>query len=32
MENVYAKGKYRDEVRPILINNWEATYFDFNET
>lgn len=22
------KGKYRDEVRPILINNWEATYFD----
>ena len=26
------KGKYRDEVRPILINNWEATYFDFNET
>ena len=26
------KGEYRDEVRPILINNWEATYFDFNET
>ena len=26
------KGKYRDEVRPILINNWEATYFDFNDT
>ena len=26
------KGKYRDEVRPLLINNWEATYFDFNET
>lgn len=26
------RGKYRDEVRPILINNWEATYFDFNET
>lgn len=25
------KGKYRDEVRPILINNWEATYFDFNK-
>ena len=25
------KGKYRDKVRPILINNWEATYFDFNE-
>lgn len=26
-----ARGKYRDKVRPILINNWEATYFDFNE-
>lgn len=25
------RGKYRDEVRPILANNWEATYFDFNE-
>ncbi len=25
------KGKYRDEIRPILINNWEATYFDFND-
>ncbi len=26
-----ARGKWRDEGRPILINNWEATYFDFNE-
>lgn len=25
------RGKYRDVERPILINNWEATYFDFNE-
>ena len=25
------RGKYRDAERPILINNWEATYFDFNE-
>ncbi|MFP4661186.1 MAG: alpha-galactosidase [Halanaerobiales bacterium] len=24
-----ARGKYRDQARPILINNWEATYFDF---
>ncbi|MBZ4644526.1 MAG: Alpha-galactosidase [Clostridia bacterium] len=24
------RGQYRDRVRPILINNWEATYFDFN--
>jgi len=34
--NLYAKrlcrGQYRDKARPILINNWEATYFDFNET
>jgi alpha-galactosidase len=25
------RGVYRDKSRPILINNWEATYFDFNE-
>ncbi len=25
------RGEYRDKKRPILINNWEATYFDFNE-
>jgi alpha-galactosidase len=24
------RGLYRDQERPILINNWEATYFDFN--
>ncbi|WP_026691971.1 alpha-galactosidase [Peribacillus kribbensis] len=23
--------QWRHETRPILINNWEATYFDFNE-
>ncbi|KAK8837329.1 hypothetical protein M9Y10_036762 [Tritrichomonas musculus] len=26
-----ARGEWRDKPRPILINNWEATYFDFNE-
>ena len=26
------RGYYRDRERPVLINNWEATYFDFNET
>ena len=26
-----ARGQWRDRVRPILINNWEATYFQFNE-
>lgn len=25
------RGKYKLAERPILINNWEATYFDFNE-
>ncbi len=25
------RGKFKDKERPILINNWEATYFDFNE-
>lgn len=23
---------WRDKPRPILVNNWEATYFDFNAT
>lgn len=26
-----ARGPWRDRARPILINNWEATIFDFNE-
>ena len=25
------RGKYQLSQRPILINNWEATYFDFDE-
>ncbi|MBN8526530.1 MAG: alpha-galactosidase [Planctomycetes bacterium] len=25
-----ARGRYRDAQRPILINNWEATYFNFD--
>jgi alpha-galactosidase len=25
-----ARGAWRDRPRPILINNWEATYFDFD--
>ena len=23
------RGKYKEEVRPILVNSWEAAYFDF---
>ncbi len=29
--NNLMRGKYKDKARPILINNWEATYFDFTE-
>ncbi len=33
--NIYRRhlirSKYKDQKRPILINNWEATYFDFNK-
>lgn len=24
------RGAFRDQTRPILVNNWEATYFNFN--
>ncbi|MFC4808940.1 alpha-galactosidase [Paenibacillus sp. GCM10023250] len=24
------RGAFREAVRPILVNNWEATYFEFN--
>ncbi|WP_274649827.1 alpha-galactosidase [Paenibacillus humicola] len=24
------RGAFRDAARPILVNNWEATYFNFN--
>ncbi|MBD2870944.1 alpha-galactosidase [Paenibacillus arenilitoris] len=24
------RGTFRDKTRPILVNNWEATYFNFN--
>ena len=26
-----ARGEWRDRPRPVLINNWEGTYFDFDE-
>ena len=28
--NHLIRSAYKDKKRPILINNWEATYFDFN--
>ena len=29
--NHLIRSEYKDKKRPILINNWEATYFNFNE-
>lgn len=30
IRNNLCRGKFKDTRRPILINNWEATYFQFN--
>ncbi len=29
--NRLMRGEHRDKERPVLINNWEATYFEFTE-
>ncbi len=29
IRNYLCRGKYKNSRRPVLINNWEATYFDF---
>ncbi|MBQ7383286.1 MAG: alpha-galactosidase [Clostridia bacterium] len=29
--NNLCRGEWKNKRRPILINNWEATYFDFDE-
>lgn len=29
INNNVIRGKYKNAPRPILVNNWEATYFDF---
>lgn len=31
IRNHVCRGKYQLAERPVLINNWEATYFDFTE-
>lgn len=35
LHNLYrdhlVRGEHRHQTRPILANNWESTYFDFNE-
>ena len=30
IRNNLCRGEYKNARRPILINNWEGTYFDFN--
>lgn len=30
IRNHVCRGKYKNASRPVLANNWEATYFDFN--
>lgn len=30
-QNHLIRGQHQFEERPVLINNWEATYFDFSE-
>lgn len=32
IRNHVCRGKYKLSERPVLINNWEATYFDFDDT
>jgi len=29
--NNLARGEWKDQTTPIYLNNWEATYFNFNE-
>jgi len=31
IRNNICRGKYKTARRPILVNNWEATYFNFDE-
>ncbi len=31
VRNNICRGKYKTAERPVLINNWEATYFNFDE-
>lgn len=31
INNNIIRGYWKNRVRPVLLNNWEATYFDFDE-
>ena len=30
-KNNLIRGKYKNKAKPVLLNNWEGTYFNFNE-
>src|SRR5699024_1389431 len=30
IRNHVCRGKYKNAIRPILVNSWEGAYFDFN--
>lgn len=30
IKNHVCRGKYKNQIPPILVNSWEAAYFDFN--
>ena len=30
VRNHVCRGKYKNQVRPVLVNSWEACYFDFD--
>ncbi len=32
VKNHIVRGTWKSKERPVLLNNWEATYFDFNES
>lgn len=32
VRNHIVRGAWKNKVRPILLNSWEASYFDFNES
>ena len=32
VQNHIIPGRFSNKIRPILINNWEATYFDFTKS
>lgn len=31
VRNCICRGEWRDQVRPVLLNSWEAAYFDISE-